>query len=84
MQVVIDDFENQVARLETAELEQLIIPRAWLPSDARPGDHLQIDADQAGLIQITIDHQATQAAFEAARESLESLTASDDGKDLQL
>jgi hypothetical protein len=84
MRLVIDDFEDGLVRLETPDLGQLILPRAWLPINAHPGDHLDVSADQNGLVQFTINPEATRAAFDQARTQLEALTKNDTGGDITL
>jgi hypothetical protein len=84
MVYIIDDFEDNFVRLETPDLGQLLIPRAWLPLEARPGDHLDISSDQTGLVQFAINPAATQAAFERNQAQLEALTKNDTGGDVSL
>jgi hypothetical protein len=84
VQLIIDDFEGDLVRLETPDLGQLIIPRAWLSVEARPGDHLDVSADQTGLVQFTLNPTATQAAFLQAQSQLEALTKEDTGGDITL
>jgi hypothetical protein len=84
MRLVIDDFEDGLVRLETPDLGQLILPRVWLPMNAHPGDHLDVFADQNGLVQFTINPEVTRAAFEKAQSQLEALTKNDTGGDVTL
>lgn len=63
---VIDRFEGKKAVLLVGEAEkEVIFPKSELPEEAAEGDYLKID--------ITVDHEATEAAVQEAAELLKEL-----------
>ena len=72
--MVIDGFEGDLARVEW-EGHVLDVPRAWLPNEAREGDHLQVEADGEGSVRLSVDVRATRDARERHQAALDALNS---------
>ncbi|MFC5849570.1 DUF3006 domain-containing protein [Deinococcus petrolearius] len=81
--LVIDDFEDDLARVEWGE-RSLDLPKSWLPKGAREGDHLTIDADGDGQVTFTVDAAATRQARTQNQAALDRLNTDDQGGDITL
>lgn len=82
--VVITAFEEDLARLELPPDGELLVMRSWLPKEAIEGHHLEVTLLGDGMLQFTIDHEATEAARQLSRSLLEQLNKNDPGGDLKL
>lgn len=72
----LDRFEGDLAVLASEEGATIDVPRAWLPTDARPGDVLSVA--------FVRDDDATRVLAEQTRAVLDELKATDDGGDIAL
>jgi hypothetical protein len=84
MVLVVDGIEADLACCTMPDGRSLDVPREWLPEEVREGDHLHVSSDRQGLVQFSINVEATQATLAANTEALERLNASDSGGDVQL
>jgi hypothetical protein len=82
--LIVDSIEHDLAICSMPDGRSLDVPRAWLPEGVREGDHLDVVSDGQGLVQFSINREATQAALEANTTSLERLNASDPGGNVNL
>jgi Protein of unknown function (DUF3006) len=82
--IVLENLEGELARLELPSGELTVVPREWLPTTAREGDHLTTETDGEGLVKFTVDAQATRQALARNQNALEALNANDQGGDLTL
>lgn len=81
---MIDGFEDDLARVELGDGRLLDLPRSWLPAEALEGDHLTVSSDGHGLVQFSLDPDATRAALERNQAALDQLNSQDPGGDLKL
>ena len=71
---VIDRFEGDQAVLLVGEDEdQLIVPRAFLPTGVKEGQWLQVDVEDDRVLSAVIDEAETAKAKERIAEKLERL-----------
>jgi Protein of unknown function (DUF3006) len=82
--LIVESIEPDLANCSMPDGRSLDVPRAWLPEDLREGDHLDVASDGLGLVQFSINREATQAALETNTTSLEQLNANDSGGNVNL
>jgi Protein of unknown function (DUF3006) len=82
--LIVDSIEHDLATCSMPDGRPLDVPRDWLPEGVREGDHLDVASDGLGLVQFSINREATQAALEANTTSLEQLNANDPGGNVNL
>ena len=77
--LTIDRFEdNNLAVLETATKESLVLPMHWLPEGCNEGDVLNVLRDE-GTLSFTIDVEAKARASQEISNLRESLNKAPDG-----
>jgi hypothetical protein len=82
--LIVDSIEGDFASCSMPDGRLLDVPRDWLPEHVREGDHLDVSSDGQGLVQFSINTEATQTALNANTEMLERLNATDSGGDVNL
>jgi hypothetical protein len=82
--LIVESIEHDLAICSMPDGRPLDVPRAWLPEGLREGDHLDVASDGLGLVQFSINREATQTALEANTATLERLNANDAGGDVSL
>jgi Protein of unknown function (DUF3006) len=61
--LVIESIESDLAICTLLDGRQLDLPRSWLPETIREADHLDVSSDGQGLVQFSINAEATQTAL---------------------
>lgn len=84
----IDRFEGELAVVELGDGRFLDLPRWMLPTDAAEGTHLVVrsrtERTGARVLNIVVDHAATEAASQEVRATVERLRSRDPGGDIEL
>jgi hypothetical protein len=62
--LIVDLIEHDLATCTLMDGHSIDVLLAWLPFETRPGDHLEVSSDGQGLVQFSIDQQATQQVLE--------------------
>lgn len=84
----IDRFESDLAVVELGDGRFLDLPRWMLPAEAAEGMQLVVQShtDEGGarILNIAVDHAATEAAREEVQAMVERLRSRDPGGDIEL
>lgn len=72
--IIIDAIEGALARVELPDGRFTDVPRAWLPSGVREGDHVRVQTNGDGHVAFAIDRDATDAARDAAQAAIDAIT----------
>jgi hypothetical protein len=84
----VDRLEGDLAVVEIGDKRFLDLPRWMLPDDAGEGAHLLVRSrsgrNGARVLELTVDHGATQAARQEVHATLERLRGRDSGGDIEL
>ena len=81
--VVIEAIEDDLARLELPDGRELVIPAAWLPTEAIEGHHLHVEFE-AGQVSLRVDLEATEAARKRNQDLLDELNKGYTGGELKI
>ncbi len=84
MRLVIDSFEQDLARVELDDGRTIDLLRAWLPNTARIGDHIEWEITPTGKLLFRIDTVATTAAREKNQNQLNALNSTDNNQDIKI
>jgi hypothetical protein len=82
--LIVEAIEHDLAICSMPDGRSLDVPRAWLPEGLREGDHLDVASDGQGLVQFSLNREATRVALEANTATLERLNANDPGGNVNL
>lgn len=84
----LDRFEGNFAVVEVGDGSFLDLPRWMLPDDVPEGAHLVVHwcdgQDGERVIEVAVDHVATDAARQQVHATLERLRSRDPGGDIAL
>lgn len=84
----VDRFEGDLAVVEIGDGRFLDLPRWMLPDDAGEGAHLVVRSrsgqNGARMLDVAVDHAATEAARHEIHGTLERLRGRDPGGDIAL
>lgn len=84
----VDRFEGDLAVVEIGDGRFLDLPRWMLPDDAEEGAHLVVRSrsgrNGARMLDVAVDHTATEAARHEIHATLERLRGRDPGGDIAL
>jgi hypothetical protein len=84
----VDRFEGDLVVVELGDGGFLDLPRWMIPDDAREGAHLAVRShsgeEGVRVLEVAVDHAATEAARAEVHATLERLRARDPGGDIAL
>jgi hypothetical protein len=73
MQIVVENIEESLVRVELEDGSMTDLPRQWLPKAIRVGSWIVVKANGKGKVEFKLDAQATEKARGEAQALLDKI-----------